>query len=84
MKNIRTPVYEMRFLRTKDKSYRRHFTRGVPVLGENGAILYWVGTCTDIHVHKEAEEIVRNSQQMLEARITLLPSASYQRKTRPM
>ena len=46
---------EYRF-RASDGSYRWHLGRSVPVHGESGAIEYWIGTATDIHDRRLAEE----------------------------
>ena len=46
---------EYRF-RAGDGSYRWHLGRSVPVYGEAGAIEYWIGTATDIHDRRLAEE----------------------------
>ena len=43
-------------VRTRDGSYRVFFTRGVPMFNDNGEILEWVGTLTDITDRKQAEE----------------------------
>jgi len=42
-------------LRHADGSYRWWLLRGVPLLGDDGSILKWIGTCTDIHDLKMAE-----------------------------
>jgi PAS domain S-box-containing protein len=42
-------------MRRHDGQYRYISARGVPVLAEDGCIREWVGTCTDITEHKEAE-----------------------------
>ena len=39
--------YELR-LRRRDGVYRRLFERGVPVLGPDGSVREWVGTCVDV------------------------------------
>ncbi len=43
-------------LRRADGVYRWWLVRGVPLIGQDGEILKWFGTCTDIHDLKEAEE----------------------------
>ncbi|QYF94389.1 PAS domain S-box protein [Massilia sp. PAMC28688] len=45
---------EQRF-RRQDGAYRWHLTRVVPMRGDDGAILMWVGSNTDIHEVKSAE-----------------------------
>jgi len=42
-------------LRRADGAYRWWLIRGVPLLGAEGEILKWVGTCTDIEELKQAE-----------------------------
>ena len=46
---------EYRFRRALDKTYRWHLGRAYPMRDQNGHILQWVGTCTDIHDQKQAE-----------------------------
>jgi PAS domain S-box-containing protein len=42
-------TYELEYrLRRIDGSFRWHVVRAVPVCGEDGAIVQWVGTCTDV------------------------------------
>jgi len=36
--------------------------KGSPVCNTDGRILRWVGTCTDIHEQKQAEESLRESE----------------------
>ena len=43
-------------VRMADGSYRWHLSRGVPMLDENGRVIQWFGTATDIHDLKLAEE----------------------------
>jgi len=43
-------------VRAKDGSYRLFAVRGVPILESDGSIREWVGTCTDIHDRRLAEE----------------------------
>jgi len=48
-------TFECRLRRT-DGVYKWWLIRGVPVQDENGAIIKWFGTCTDIDELKKAEE----------------------------
>jgi PAS domain S-box-containing protein len=48
-------------LRRHDGEYRWHVGRALPVHG-GGAILRWVGTCTDVDEQKRAEETLRASE----------------------
>jgi PAS domain S-box-containing protein len=49
-------------LRRADGIYRWWLIHGVPVLDENGNIIKWYGTCTDINDLKQAEEVMFQSQ----------------------
>lgn len=55
---------EYRF-RRYDGSYRWFLVRGLPVLGSDGQVADWFGTCTDIHNHKQAEETLRQANDDL-------------------
>ena len=47
---------EYRLLRGADQAYRWHLAKGMPIRGEEGAIVKWYGTTTDIHDMKLAHE----------------------------
>jgi PAS domain S-box-containing protein len=53
---------EARFLRARDGTYRWHLNRAVPVRDAEGNILRFVGTATDVHDWRQAQEALRNSQ----------------------
>jgi PAS domain S-box-containing protein len=53
---------EHRFLR-KDGQYCWHLSRGLPQKNENGMIVMWVGTNTDINDKKIAEQELENKVQ---------------------
>jgi PAS domain S-box-containing protein len=53
---------EARFLRARDGAYRWHLNRAVPVRSTNGNILRFVGTSTDVHDLRHAQEALRNTQ----------------------
>ena len=56
-------LYEIEHrLRTVDGSYRDFSVRAVPVLDDNGEILEWVGTHTDITEKKRTEEALKMTQ----------------------
>jgi PAS domain S-box-containing protein len=56
-------VWEESFpLRGKDGLYRWFLTRAVPILDQNGQIIRWFGTNTDITELKQAEEALRESE----------------------
>jgi PAS domain S-box-containing protein len=49
--------------RLADGSYRWHLSRGVPVRDARGIAVKWLGTSTDIHAQKQAEEELREASQ---------------------
>jgi PAS domain S-box-containing protein len=53
---------EARFLRARDATYRWHLVRAVPVRDADGNILRFVGTATDVHDWRQAQETLRNTQ----------------------
>ncbi|MGI0483953.1 PAS domain S-box protein [Pantanalinema rosaneae CENA516] len=53
-------------LRAADGSYRYFVVRGLPILGEDGNIIEWVGTCTDIHNQKQTEQTLRQTLEILD------------------
>ena len=48
-------------IRRFDGEYRWFQTRGTPMRDSHGRIIYWVGTCTDVHGAKELEERLREA-----------------------
>jgi PAS domain S-box-containing protein len=54
--------YEIQYrLRHKSGAYRWTLGRALPVRGDTGKIIRWMGTCTDIHDQKLAEESLREA-----------------------
>lgn len=49
-------------LRRHDGLYRWHITRETPIFGEDGTILRWYGTCTDIDDQIASDEALRISE----------------------
>lgn len=50
--------YEIEYrLRHHSGEYRWTLGRALPVRGDDGAIIRWVGTCTDIHEHKRTAQL---------------------------
>ncbi|MCC5614285.1 response regulator [Nostoc sp. CHAB 5836] len=47
---------EYRFKRAFDSSYRWQLARGLPLKDEQGFVVKWFGTCTDIHEQKQILE----------------------------
>ncbi len=66
--------FEMEFpLRGADGIYRPFLTRANAVRNENGRILQWFGTCTDISSLKETEERIRESEDRFRTLVDQLP-----------
>ncbi len=57
-----------------DGQYRWFIVTGLPLLNANGATTKWLGTCTDIHSQKEAEETLRRQQIELRVLFDLMPA----------
>jgi PAS domain S-box-containing protein len=55
---------EFRLLRGKDRSFRWHLGRAIPIFDQDGEVAKWFGTNTDITQLKQLESQVRQSQKM--------------------
>lgn len=56
--------YEIEYrVRHRSGQYRWTLGRALPVRDEKGAIVRWMGTCTDIHEQKMAQDALRQSEQ---------------------
>lgn len=53
-------------LRQFDGCYRWHLGRALPFRDQDGRIVRWFGTSTDIEAQKRAEQAIREAQQSLE------------------
>lgn len=62
---------EMRLRASSAGEYRWHLARGIPVRNDQGNILRWVGTTTDIHDQKEARAVLEQSQIRLAEAVRL-------------
>ncbi|MFB2771724.1 PAS domain S-box protein [Pelatocladus sp. BLCC-F211] len=58
---------EFRWRRVSDQTYRWHLSRAVPQRDQDGKILNWFATNTDIHDLKLAESELRQTQAILQA-----------------
>ncbi|MEG4918660.1 MULTISPECIES: PAS domain S-box protein [unclassified Microcoleus] len=57
-------LYDIEYrIRGADGNYRYFQGRGVPILDEDGNIREWVGTCSDIHDRKQAEDAIKQSEE---------------------
>jgi PAS domain S-box-containing protein len=67
----RTPYEVEERVRGRDGRYRRFLSRAVPLYDEQGQLLQWFGTCTEIEARKQAEEALLEAQAAL-AHVTRL------------
>ncbi len=51
-------------MRRHDGEFRTFLARAVPARNEQGEIVRWLGTATDIHDQKLAEEVVRRTEKL--------------------
>jgi PAS domain S-box-containing protein len=59
--------WELTFpLRGADSVYRWFLTRAVPILNENGKIVRWIGTNTNVDEQLKAQEILKESEKELQ------------------
>jgi PAS domain S-box-containing protein len=57
-------VYEVEHrVQMADGTYRWHLSRGVPIRSEQGRLLRWYGTATDIHEQKRVTEALAQSDR---------------------
>ncbi|SDT10310.1 PAS domain S-box-containing protein [Halopseudomonas xinjiangensis] len=64
-----TPYEDELRIRRHDGEYRWHLSRGLPIYGDDGLLLRWIGANTDIHDQKLAEETLRELNETLERRV---------------
>ena len=65
--------YEVEYrLRHQSGHYRWVLTRARPVLDEQGAIVRWLGTCTDIHEQKAAQEALQQADRLKDEFLAML------------
>lgn len=62
--NLERGVSEYR-LRMADGSYRWHVSRSIPVKNDDGKVLRWVGTTTDIEDQKVAQNIAERERKRI-------------------
>ncbi|RYY93589.1 MAG: PAS domain S-box protein, partial [Chitinophagaceae bacterium] len=73
----RSEAYDVEYrLRGSDGTYRWFMARGTPMMDDEGRILRWYGTTTDIHEQKRAEEeleqkVLDRTRELSEAQASL-------------
>ena len=76
---------EFRLLRASDNAYRWHLGRAVAMRDEAGAIVRWLGTNTDIHDRRQAEQDLREAKAAADsanlAKSQFLASMSHELRT---
>ena len=60
---------EYRFQRGDDQTYRWHLGRANAMRDDNGDVVLWVGTCTDIDDQKRVQDQLRSTHEELEHRV---------------
>ena len=71
-------AYDLEYrVRSNDGEYRWFKTRGVPIRDENGKIIKWFGTCTDITDLRSAEEARRAAEERLRRVVASSPAVLF-------
>ncbi|MEH2383854.1 MAG: PAS domain S-box protein [Nostoc sp.] len=66
-------LYQLEYrIRAKDGTYRYFFGNAVPVLEADGSIREWIGTCTDIHDRKLAEQTLQQNEQRFRSLVSAI------------
>lgn len=66
-------TYEIQYrLRHHSRDYRWVLGRALPIRDESGKIIRWMGTCTDIHDQKIAEDRLRESDRRKDEFLAML------------
>ena len=63
--------------RRKDGVYRWFMVRAVPLQDARGNIVKWIGTTTDIHERKQAEQALREQEERLSAALWASATGTY-------
>lgn len=67
-------TYEVEYrLRNKDGEYLWHLGRSIPMRDNNGEIIKWMGTATNIHQRKLLEQAVKDQVEEFEFLIDFIP-----------
>jgi PAS domain S-box-containing protein len=60
---------EFRLKRAADETYRWHIGRALPLHNQEGSIVAWFGTCTDIDEQKQIEAALKLAKEDLEIKV---------------
>ncbi len=70
--------YDIEFrIRAADGTYRWFQSRGVPLRDDQGEILKWFGTCTDVENQKQAEADLRKQWHTFDTALSHTPDFTY-------
>ncbi|MFN6462356.1 MAG: PAS domain S-box protein [Nostoc sp. DedVER02] len=70
-------------LRGRDGQYRWFLSRAIPIRDEQGRVLRWFGTNTDISEQKQTEVALQTSEQILRQLTNMVPGAVYKYQRLP-
>lgn len=71
-------IFETEYrVKTKHGYYKYLLMRAVPVFKSNGEIRKWIGTCTDIHDRKVAEESLQKERELLSNILATIPHSVF-------
>jgi PAS domain S-box-containing protein len=68
---------EFRLKRASDSSWRWHLVRALPLRGQNGNIVQWFGTCTDIEDQKRATADLEQQWHTFDTALSNTPDSIY-------
>ena len=75
----RATPYEttFRLKRGSDESWRWHLVRARPLTGDNGNIVQWFGTCTDIEDQRQADANLQQQWHTFDTALSHTPDFTY-------
>lgn len=75
----RKAVYKVEYrLRHRDGGYRWTSARSIPVLSEEGAVREWVGLNVDVQAQKDAQEVVKKSENRMSKAMEAAKAGSWE------
>ncbi len=66
-----------RLKRGSDASWRWHLVRALPQFGDNGSLVQWFGTCTDIEDQKQADAKLHQQWRTFDTMLSSTPDFAY-------